>query len=218
MDITKSEDYLTLTSDAYEIYTGKNEFFGTELEYIESTTDSSQFFNTDYKAGPNTRIVIKAANTSTSTSTSTYEQLIGANNGYHSSDGIQIAYNPGNEKISIDYGTSGVGPWSIEKNTPFIIDLKNGSVSVNDEETTFTNTFSGTCSYGLRIFDNNKKGYLEQHFNGRLYYLKIYEGSVLVKDYIPVLDTSKIPCLYDKISKTYLYKAKSTSDDFIARS
>lgn len=39
----------------------------------------------------------------------------------------------------------------------------------------------------------------------KLYYLKIWDGSQLVRDFIPVLDESNVPCLYDKVSKSYFY-------------
>lgn len=39
----------------------------------------------------------------------------------------------------------------------------------------------------------------------KFYYLKIYEGENLVKDFIPVLDTNNKPCMYEKIGKTFHY-------------
>ena len=39
----------------------------------------------------------------------------------------------------------------------------------------------------------------------KFYYLKIYEGENLVKDFIPVLDTNNNPCMYEKIGKTFHY-------------
>ena len=39
----------------------------------------------------------------------------------------------------------------------------------------------------------------------KFYYLKIYEGETLVKDFIPVLDTNNKPCMYEKIGKTFHY-------------
>lgn len=39
----------------------------------------------------------------------------------------------------------------------------------------------------------------------RYSYVKIYEGDTLVKDIIPVLDNSNIPCFFDKISEELIY-------------
>lgn len=39
----------------------------------------------------------------------------------------------------------------------------------------------------------------------KFYYLKIYEGETLVKDFIPVLDFNNKPCMYEKIGKTFHY-------------
>ena len=39
----------------------------------------------------------------------------------------------------------------------------------------------------------------------RLYYCKIYDNDTLVRDYIPVIDSSERPCLFDKVSKECFY-------------
>ena len=41
----------------------------------------------------------------------------------------------------------------------------------------------------------------------KLYYCKIYENDVLVRDFIPVLDQNNVACLYDRVSKTFYYNA-----------
>ena len=39
----------------------------------------------------------------------------------------------------------------------------------------------------------------------RLYSYKIYDNNTLVRDYIPVIDSSERPCLFDKVSRKYYY-------------
>ena len=39
----------------------------------------------------------------------------------------------------------------------------------------------------------------------RLYYLKMYNNGVLVRDFIAVLDQNNVACLFDKVSETYFY-------------
>ena len=39
----------------------------------------------------------------------------------------------------------------------------------------------------------------------KLYYFKIYDNDILVRDYVPVLDKNDRPCLFDKVSKTCFY-------------
>lgn len=43
----------------------------------------------------------------------------------------------------------------------------------------------------------------------RLYYCKIYDNDTLVRDYIPVIDSSNIPCLYDKVEDKFYYNEGS---------
>lgn len=42
------------------------------------------------------------------------------------------------------------------------------------------------------------------------YYLKIYTGTELVRDFIPVKDEDGTPCLYDQITKQFFYNANSS--------
>lgn len=43
----------------------------------------------------------------------------------------------------------------------------------------------------------------------RIYWMKIWSGSTLVRDFQPCLDTSSTPCLYDRVSKTTFYNKGS---------
>lgn len=42
-----------------------------------------------------------------------------------------------------------------------------------------------------------------------LYYCKIWQGDTLVRDFVPVLDTEGVACLYDNVSKEYFYNSGS---------
>ncbi len=42
-------------------------------------------------------------------------------------------------------------------------------------------------------------------FIGRIYYCKIYDDGVLVRDFIPVLDKEGTPSMYDKVEKKFYY-------------
>ena len=42
-------------------------------------------------------------------------------------------------------------------------------------------------------------------FIGRIYYCKIYDNDTLARDYIPVIDSSERPCLFDKVEKKCYY-------------
>ena len=42
-----------------------------------------------------------------------------------------------------------------------------------------------------------------------LYYAKIYDKDTLVRDFVPVIDSSGIPCLYDKVEDKFYYNEGS---------
>lgn len=81
---------------------------------------------------------------------------------------------------------------------------------------TVGNTSSFNSNYSLWIFALNNGGSLFGGALMKLYYLKIWDNGVLIRDYIPVkniLNDNKI-CLYDKVENKFYYNAGS--GEFIA--
>ena len=61
----------------------------------------------------------------------------------------------------------------------------------------------------LRLGDVNN-GWFTSNTNsavGKIYSAKVTINGELVRDFLPALDTSNVPCLYDKISKKYFYNS-----------
>ena len=48
----------------------------------------------------------------------------------------------------------------------------------------------------------------------RIYWMKIWDGQTLVRDFQPCLDASSTPCLYDRISKQTFYNKGSLNLDY----
>lgn len=71
------------------------------------------------------------------------------------------------------------------------------SFTASDEACTITigAMNSGTSSSSSRA----------NYFKGDIQQLKIWDDDVLVRDYIPVLDSQMRPCLYDRVNKTFTY-------------
>ena len=42
-----------------------------------------------------------------------------------------------------------------------------------------------------------------------MYYLKIYESNVLVRDFVPALDNNNVVCLYERIEDKFYYNLGS---------
>ncbi|MBQ7409446.1 MAG: InlB B-repeat-containing protein [Alphaproteobacteria bacterium] len=69
----------------------------------------------------------------------------------------------------------------------------------------------------IYFFTANTTGFYNvdvMSFEGKAYYLQIYDNDILVRDFIPVLDGNGVPCMYDRVEKKYYYNAGT--GDFIA--
>lgn len=65
------------------------------------------------------------------------------------------------------------------------------------------NTFNS--NQNIYMFAMNDKGRAFYYSKVRISYAKIYDNGVLVRDFIPVLDNSSCPCMYDRVSETCFY-------------
>ena len=126
--------------------------------------------------------------------------------------------NVGN-KISYDYGLDGTtaSENSITITTTFDTDIHELKLNAITKEVFFDGVSKGT--YGSSAdFDCEENYYLGNRsgLTGGMpviyYVYKLFRNGVLIKDYIPVLDNKMQPCLYDRVSKAFLY-AKNISDD-----
>lgn len=88
------------------------------------------------------------------------------------------------------------------------VDANNGNATVVFNNNTTTTTYSTPLRYcdGLILAQRNlATNNVEGHLRGSLYYLKLYDNDVLVRDFIPVLDGNGVPCLYDKVEREFHY-------------
>ena len=77
-----------------------------------------------------------------------------------------------------------------------------------DDELIFTHTINNfTTPTSLVLFSLNKSdGTLYSGTNDcKIYSAKFYDSDALIRDYIPVLDKNKRPCLFDKVDKKCYY-------------
>ncbi len=77
------------------------------------------------------------------------------------------------------------------------------SLDGNIFATLSTATFSGTNN--LYLFAYNSAGTAKNITSMDLYSCKIYDNDVLVRDFIPVIDSYNVACLYDKVERKYYY-------------
>ena len=62
-------------------------------------------------------------------------------------------------------------------------------------------------TYPTTLFANNYNGAPQQRPTMKLYGWKAVENGVTVRDMIPVLDKSGVPCMYDQVTRTPKYNA-----------
>ena len=109
--------------------------------------------------------------------------------------------NDGNQRLNIPETTVYYGnPLEYKVGNMYLSNLTTGESRTG--KTLTANTWEHSlCFFGC---DTGKdKWYGDKGI--KFYYLKIYEGETLVKDFIPVLDYNDKPCMYEKIGKTLHY-------------
>lgn len=170
-----------------------------QVEYLEST--GTQYIDTGTIAKENTRVLAKL-----------YTEETGNKNWF----GVGSNQEPGGAFVLNSYSNDSLeylwglhlGTW--DKPTvndvvgkPFELDFSKNGVIVNGNTiSTISDTWGEDLDLTITLFvrhDGNA------YISGRIYYFKIYEGSTLVRDFIPVIDNNMEPCLYDKISGDFFY-------------
>ena len=109
--------------------------------------------------------------------------------------------NDGNQRLTITDKTTNYGnPLEYKVGNMYLNNLTTG-VSRSGTPLTANTWEHSLCFFGCDT--GNDKWYGDKGI--KFYYLKIYEGETLVKDFIPVLDANNKPCMYEKIGKTFHY-------------
>ena len=107
----------------------------------------------------------------------------------------KLAYNFNKQWVKI-------GDFTVSVLQKLTIDIKNKQIYLNDTFISNIATVSTPPNQNIYLFlDSTAIGATR----GKLYYAKIYENDVLIRDFIPVLDFNGIPCMYDKVENKFYY-------------
>ena len=173
-----------------------------KLEYIEGT--SNQFIDTQYKPSASTKLVIDAQSIGSGTQT-----FFGSRNATSSTDATSFTL------FSIKGASYRFDCFG--KKTSVTLDPKIRHVitatptSIDFDGTAYTISSSPIASpYNLYLTSVNTNGTADVRSGVRLYSAKIYDGSTLVRDFIPANKDGNIG-LYDKVSKTFYQNGGSTA-------
>ena len=187
------------------------------VEYLEAT--GTQYIDTGVILANPLKVDMELAMlhpVNSGTADSNYPVMFGANDGdtrrnifirnnygdYQSDTSCRVEADIGNtyNRKDINYG----------KRFKFYYDQ---SVSTNNtiiDDTTYTypvGDWSVSCS--LYLFAQNNNGTLFRRGVGRVYKCKLWINNILVRDFIPVLDLSGRPALYDQVSGQLFYNQGS---------
>ena len=110
---------------------------------------------------------------------------------------------------------------NVSSNTEYIysnilVDLNKHTIHLESGKLEFDNTIYGTTTIGNTAEPNQSIYLFALHAEWmnpqimdfckeKIYFTKIYNNDTLVRDYIPVIDSSERPCLFDKVSKECFY-------------
>lgn len=172
------------------------------VEYLKST--GTQYINTGVKPTQDTRVEIKFLQTTKD------EFVYGSRTSSSSSD--KHCYNHSS--------TTAIYPQfydffsKIEKSYSFneIYTLKNGKEGFYLNDTLITTyTYSNFASdLSMYLFGLNSNNSLESRtLVGNIYYCKIYENDVLIRDFKPCKNGAGEYCMYDEVEKKYYYNQGS---------
>ncbi len=173
----------------------------TPVEYIEST--GSQYIDTGYYANQNTGVKARLFIVHSGVHAGIFG---GATYGLFVSSGHMYYAFKNNARFYVNppYGQA-VWDIAINKNACSI------NIDTNTYGVTATSNISFVDPETMCVFKKKDREYVCLY---KLYYFQIYDDDVLVRDFIPVVDSKGVACLYDKIEHKFYYNAGS--GEFIA--
>lgn len=177
------------------------------VEYVQSSGNT--YVNTGFYANQDTRIVMDCEPVSGS------PVFFGARTISNAPSNSNITFNEfinTNSRMTSDYGTQRYT--GAQKSSDLYSRL---TIDKNKNVTTWK-TLSGTVlvnrnhtyrtfqqSYPVFLLKIDTKGTPEGGAYIKLYGVQIYNDSVLVRDFVPVLDGNNVACLYDLVTKEFFY-------------
>lgn len=170
-----------------------------ELEYIEST--GTQYVDTGVIPNQDTRIIADFQYTKSDTG----YRFIGCENRTNNNQKFRFGTSGGTAWLA-GYGSSETVKYEPCDLSRHVLDFNKNIVNLDEitifefEEQTFT-------SYGNAYIFSVNSDNIADLTPAILYFCKIYDNDVLVRDFVPYKDEYGVVCLYDKINDKKYYNA-----------
>ena len=191
----------------YNVGTEEFKYFGKSdktYSYLEST--GTQYIDTGYRPNSKTSIEmdLEFLDAVSPSSTTPYVFIAGARNEADYNAYI-FAVNRTDYSLRFEYQT--YTNYAVYENfrNKGTIKTKNNTIeyaSIQKE----LNASEFSCDYNLYLYDANLGGTPSNRGTRmRLYRVRIYEDNIIVRDYVPNIDSNNELCLYDKVEKKCYY-------------
>ena len=178
----------------------------TQVEYLEST--GTQYIDTGVKVKSSLKCKLEAKYSGRGST------IIRA---YDNSNAFGLVFGSGQTNVQFFWRPRSVSKTNMSVDIPFdswaTIEIESNKLTVNETSSSWSDVTSPSFSTHLTLFG----GFVDDTYTGSsipVKYVQIWDGTTLVRDFIPVLDNDDVPCLYDKVSGQCFYNAGT--GDFIA--
>lgn len=165
----------------------------TELEYIQSS--GTQYIDTGFKPDSNTRVLMEV----TPIDSGLDSWIFSARTARLKKELSCAIYFAQNKEWAFCYGQKETKS-SISSEEKTLIDFNKNVVSLNSNSITLQN-YSFSCEYNLFLLCNNTAGETKGYASATVYFCKIYDNGLLVRDFIPCKNSSGKVGLFDLISQ-----------------
>ena len=189
-------------SSEYDSYKDNNNHVYRHINYLEST--GTQYIDTGFKPNQDTRIQTHIYRNKYVKS---FQFPFGARTSAGSNEFEMVFYQSGGGWRD-DYGnTDNRGFLGYTEATGDFYINKNKSVTTINDISIVHNLSSFQSDYNLIIFGTNYNIGFQSGESDliKLYSFRVYDNGDVVRDYIPVIDSTERPCLFDKVSKECYY-------------
>lgn len=176
-----------------------------QFEYLESV--DNQYIDTGIKVGSSTNVEGYYQLTQTPGG-SYYQRLFGARSGSKNKAYVLSFCNGGVNKLYFDltYVTSDITGHG--NTNPHLIKVQNGLITIDSEIIASGQPTQFTTAYNALLFTYNNAGTVLQGNKLKVYYFKIWDGSQLVRDFIPA-SYNGTPGMWDKVELKFYGNAGS---------
>ena len=178
----------------------------TRLEYLEST--GTQYIDTGFiPTNDNFQFETKMF----SPNTSAYFGYRSVNSGTATGD-MRWFFNYSDGRVAIRYGnTTENSTLSFDTQTTHKFYFNGSSLYIDDVNyLTTTKKYTTPVYKSFYLFSVNASGYYSTDiakFVGKIYYCKIWNNNTLVRDFIPALNSSNVPGMYDRVNHVFYTNA-----------